>query len=434
MEARVSVVKENGKCRVVTISDPGDAVLAPLHKALYERLTKEKWLLRGDARPQSFKGFKRKEGEVFVSGDYEAATDNLDLPTTEMVLNIILQNAVMVPVEVKQKALASLRKVLRYKGDCVAQERGQLMGNYLSFPLLCLRNYLAFKFAIPREVPVKINGDDIVFRARKAEAEKWKKLVQSCGLVLSNGKTMEDPHLFSLNSTFFSARGSRIPELIPVLRAKSLLPSPNVPTDNAFSRFLDGWARQGPSWEKKRRIVGALWLRAKKGALMVLGRGVWGLGIRAQPSQIHAAGLVPYQAFFTPRGCGRVPVDVPRLPVTKGIEGWHKESRKVVSVSPRRRREWESSVGSYFRGVSWNTLKVPTDERFKECKRTGLLACYLDFILLRMRFSRIAGMKGSTLNLPLGTPLFPEKRDVWVPDGWSAPSKVGTVIPFKKGA
>jgi len=96
------------------------------------------------------------------------------------------------------------------------------MGNYLSFPLLCLQNYLAFKFLVPRPgVPVKINGDDIVFRARPEEVSQWKSGVISAGLKLSPGKTTINDRWFSLNSTFFTTTTFG-PRLAPVVRSTHL--------------------------------------------------------------------------------------------------------------------------------------------------------------------------------------------------------------------
>jgi len=55
------------------------SVLVPLHRTIYNRLSKEKWLLRGEARPGEFSEFVRVEGEKMTSGDYEGATDNLNM-------------------------------------------------------------------------------------------------------------------------------------------------------------------------------------------------------------------------------------------------------------------------------------------------------------------------------------------------------------------
>nr|UJQ91966.1 MAG: putative RNA-dependent RNA polymerase [Botourmiaviridae sp.] len=424
-QAKVSVVKENGKCRVVTICGPEDARLKPLHEAIYDRLTKEKWLLRGAARPQSFKEFEERKGEVFVSGDYESATDHLDIETTEVILRVVLRNARMVPKHIKEEAFGSLRKDLRYGEDTIRQECGQLMGNYLSFPLLCLRNYLTFRFLHPRDVPLKVNGDDIVFRTTPHEAETWMNGVRDCGLILSKGKTLVDQRTFSINSTFFQARFRRAPYHVPVIRAKSLLPDGDIPTGGAYHGFLSGWARHGEEWERRRRIVGALWLRAKRRAIDALGRGVWGLGIRARPAELHTAGLVPLQAFFNPRGKQALVVP-PLPPTTKEKLGFHKVERKEVRrVAPAKVADWQRQLGERFSEVSWSTLKIPAQDRFDEAAG-GLRSAYCRYRRLLRRWWAPVGLTGYP-NDALGDMPVAEKKDVWVPDDWTGPQVVGSV-------
>jgi hypothetical protein len=104
------------------------------------------------------------------------------------------------------------------------------MGNLLSFPFLCLTNYLAFRYLVRRKVPVLINGDDIVFRANKDEAVKWMDGIQRTGLVLSKGKTLVDHQFFSLNSTFFRARTVKVPSQVPLIRSKALFGEPESVT------------------------------------------------------------------------------------------------------------------------------------------------------------------------------------------------------------
>jgi hypothetical protein len=99
------------------------------------------------------------------------------------------------------------------------------MGNLLSFPLLCLTNYIAFKMSVRRHVPLRINGDDIVFRCTLKEFEIWAANVRKAGLVLSKGKTLVHHRFFSLNSTFFEGRKQKKPSLVPVIRSKSIFGS-----------------------------------------------------------------------------------------------------------------------------------------------------------------------------------------------------------------
>jgi len=83
--------------------------------------------------------------------------------------------------------MSSLRAKLWYEDCSVPFEQvgGQLMGSLLSFPLLCLQNYIAFRWVFPASVPVKINGDDIVFRSTLDQFDRWSAVVGQLGLRLS---------------------------------------------------------------------------------------------------------------------------------------------------------------------------------------------------------------------------------------------------------
>jgi len=149
------VVVAEGKARGITITHKEHQVLKPLHNTLYNFLSRKNWLLRGDARSDVFKGFETRCGEVFVSGDYENATDGLSTEVSEAILDSLLSKCRYTPEGVRRWALSSLRSKIRYEdGEEIEQKRGQLMGNLLSFPLLCLYNFLAFKFFVKRKVPL----------------------------------------------------------------------------------------------------------------------------------------------------------------------------------------------------------------------------------------------------------------------------------------
>lgn len=221
--ARATAVYTGGKWRTITLSDMSLSHLLPLHRCLYNRLTKEKWLLRGAADPSRFDEFVRREGEVFVSGDYEGATDNLNIQVSELVMRRLFDTATHIPTRVREEALLSLRLTFVDKqGLCLGQQaRGQLMGSPLSFPLLCLINYLTFRYAVRREVPVKINGDDIIFRCTEFERENWFREVSASGLKVSVGKTLVHGCIFSLNSSYFRAGDSGV-TTIPHFRASNI--------------------------------------------------------------------------------------------------------------------------------------------------------------------------------------------------------------------
>lgn len=232
-ETEPLIVETGGKFRLVTRFSETRSFLSPLHHLIYNHLSTKKWLLRGEATPDKFEGFEQKKGEVFVSGDYESATDNLNVHLSRYILAVVRRQSSHVPSNVWDSASVALDALFP---DGRSQQSGQLMGSLLSFPLLCLANYLTFKYSIRREVPVRVNGDDIVFRSTPGEKESWFKNVQASGLVVSKGKTLVAKRVFSLNSTFFLST----PEgtgLVPSVRSTCLFGASEDP--NSVAGRLD---------------------------------------------------------------------------------------------------------------------------------------------------------------------------------------------------
>ncbi|QKI79918.1 RNA-dependent RNA polymerase [Erysiphe necator associated ourmia-like virus 88] len=214
------IVPTGGKNRLVTKFSCLRSFLKPLHSIMYRHLTdKTDWCLRGDVTPEKVAGFDPVEGEIFVSGDYESASDNLNMNLTRVMMRAIQSTSTYVPASVWDAASASLSS--RFPNGA-RQQHGQMMGSLLCFPLLCLANYLSFKYTIRRPVPLLINGDDIVFRCRTNEKDEWVKSVGKSGLVLSVGKTMFHRSVFSLNSTYFVTSKSNGPRFAPFIRSSCL--------------------------------------------------------------------------------------------------------------------------------------------------------------------------------------------------------------------
>jgi len=249
--AKLSAVPTAGKVRLLTVPSAVEQLLLPFHKVLYDRISRFDWLLRGDAKPKSFKEFRRVKGEVFVSGDYESATDNLNQHVQKEILRLVLQQCTTVPNSIRIQSMASLSPDLSHDGSVYNVQSGQMMGFPVSFPLLCLVNYLSFKFSVPdRDVPVRINGDDIVFRSTPEVADKWVKGVGVAGLKLSIGKTLIDNSIFTLNSTLFSASDYRVIAL-PMIRSKALFG-----TEDGFTSLPGRFGSFAPGFggERRRRL------------------------------------------------------------------------------------------------------------------------------------------------------------------------------------
>lgn len=292
-ETQPMIIWTGGKWRLVTKFSCRRSYLKPLHDLIYSRLSRTPWLLRGDATAEAFKDFGRRDGEVFVSGDYESATDNLNINLTRLMLSVLRANSRHIPEPYWDEVERSVSNLFHVGDNITEQQSGQLMGSLLSFPLLCLANYLTFKWAVPRKVPLKINGDDIVFRGTVEEQKRWYSEVHSAGLVLSKGKTLVSKGYFSLNSTFFRSCKQGC-ELVPHIRSSCAFGSPE--DANAIAgRLLDVYKGHGKSADQIRAFT----LREMSKEVWSTNRSIRrGLGAVVSRRAITWAGLARREIFY----------------------------------------------------------------------------------------------------------------------------------------
>lgn len=336
-ECKVVPIPDGGKVRVVTIPGYSQHKLRPLHHTLYNHLSRKKWLLRGDATPGRFGEFTASthEGseEVFVSGDYESATDNIPLELYQFLLKEVRKTSRAVPESIWNAAEKwSACDLIDGDGKRWKQRRGQLMGSYLSFPFLCLTNYLIFRFFVRRRVPVRINGDDIVFRATRAEAERWADGVASCGLVLSKGKTLVEERYFSLNSTFFRAWRGGV-KLVPVIRGRAYF---SIPRDlnglvGAYDSAFVGFGGQ------PRNVLRSMYLRKHSSHVYMSGRSVTrGLGLCASVTVLRMAGLIGREKYYLSLAKEEpIPVSPGDILWELDLKGWQRVPVRLLSKESR---------------------------------------------------------------------------------------------------
>jgi len=146
-----------------------------------------------------------------TSVDLVAATDNLSLDVTEAILGSLLRKSQKIPGPVRLRAFQSLRPLV----DCAGEEKevshGQMMGSYLSFPLLCLHSYLAALWALRgEEGNVLVNGDDTLVSAnRYLEVSDY-----PSGYIMNDLKTIRSETIAEINSTgFLKGRGGKWREI-----------------------------------------------------------------------------------------------------------------------------------------------------------------------------------------------------------------------------
>jgi hypothetical protein len=331
---------------------------------MYNRLSRLPWLLRGEAEERKFAPFSYVKGEFFFSGDYESATDNLNFHVQRALLEELLVGAEWVPDSVKKLALESQSLILEGPGIMARQRRGQLMGNLLSFPLLCLVNYLAFRWYsgdYNGELPVRVNGDDIVFRAPRAVGERWAAGVSGAGLTLSIGKTMVCDRYFTLNSCLFRGEGSGCKRL-RVVRATALGLRPGrSPVESLAGR----WSRllkDFPAGRARKIVLANHFLKINSYLIVSSRRSVTrGLQMRVPPESIVSSGLWPRECFYL-----SFPAELP-LPLSPEARekcrvppGW--VSRRVENVT-KEMLEVSKGVAGAFVEMSW-TLPEGGREEF----------------------------------------------------------------------
>lgn len=214
--ARVAGIPEPLKVRLVTRQSWALALLTPVQKAWHTAMRQNPvyQLIGGVPVHQALDGLRLEKGQKFVSGDYEAATDNIYLKYTDFAARAMLeQTSFLLPVGLegfepllRRIAIRSLTEItvdLGQSGGLVPVTRGQMMGHILSFPLLCLLNRSASCLAIPRDRFMRVNGDDVLFPASEHEYSTWKVSTSQVGLKFSLGKNYFSRDLALINSEFF---------------------------------------------------------------------------------------------------------------------------------------------------------------------------------------------------------------------------------------
>lgn len=201
MRARYKEVLSTGKTRPLLIYEKRTDVLAPLHKCLYKHLSDTTdWLLVGPPTAERISSVCVNEHQTSV--DLVSATDNLSLAVTDIILSGLFRTASKIPHAVRAFALDSQFPDVYRKGKHEGRiMHGQMMGGYLSFPLLCIHSYLMAAFAV-RDQPGSrflVNGDDtIISSIDEVPTERYPPGVQ-----LNDGKTIRAMNVAEVNSTVF---------------------------------------------------------------------------------------------------------------------------------------------------------------------------------------------------------------------------------------
>nr|UJQ92016.1 MAG: putative RNA-dependent RNA polymerase [Botoulivirus sp.] len=216
---RVGVAKTKGKMRVVTMQSARvKRVLTPVHNALYDHISSFDWCVRGDLKEEHLRRVveDRRDGESFISGDYESATDNISSETVRAIVEVLCEERLLTPME--RDVLERSFRDVKWKscsGRLYPIRKGSMMGNLVSFPLLCLLNKACFDICsdLARGWGAnrigRFNGDDCCFSGNRKFFDLWVEVTSSYGLVVNKEKTGFSDSWIELNSRCYEVRSGR---------------------------------------------------------------------------------------------------------------------------------------------------------------------------------------------------------------------------------
>jgi hypothetical protein len=230
---RVKDIPTVGKTRVIGIPSLNYDVLGPLHRAIYGHLTTRDWLVHGSITPERIN--KICVGSSQTSVDLVNATDGLRLDVTETILGALLSKSTAIPGGIKELAFTSLYPSLG-KGGWVTN--GQMMGTYLSFPLLCLHSYCSAMWASRKSGRrgIGVNGDDVVVSHDLPFGEHPDGYEKNVSKTLTSSVTCE------LNSTVFLRRRG---EWCEVRNLRRVGGDSNL---KGFRHMAEACQKAGPKW------------------------------------------------------------------------------------------------------------------------------------------------------------------------------------------
>ena len=208
LPVRVEPIREPLKVRTITAGVADCFCLKPLQHAMWLALDSQQQfcLTHGTNRlePSIERIYENSDpNDVWISGDYTAATDSIPIEASKALMEGILESIDHEPTKRwAMKEISPHLLVYPKKTGLTPslQKSGQLMGSLLSFPLLCLLNDCTARAAGISPHKYLINGDDILMRANRASYPLWKEKVGQYGLSLSLGKNYIHSEFGTVNS------------------------------------------------------------------------------------------------------------------------------------------------------------------------------------------------------------------------------------------
>jgi hypothetical protein len=201
-------IPEPLKVRMITKAEAETKCLQPLQKALFEYLRSQpqfalthgvkftndvdfdeklEWIERIEKCIQRIRSLG-SENDLWLSGDYTAATDNFPISVTNALIEGILSEIDHEPTKRWVRYEVSPHEIeYPFNLGKGKQTSGQLMGSLLSFPLLCFLNDFIISRSGAEKGKYLINGDDVVALGSEDFIRQWRSDAPKVGLSLSQG-------------------------------------------------------------------------------------------------------------------------------------------------------------------------------------------------------------------------------------------------------
>jgi len=229
VEAVVHEVLEPFKLRTITTGPSVDYLIAKyVNKIVHGRLTDQRFKYTHQTVDlDSLADFLVWPGEEVASIDYEAATDNLHSDYTRWCWRVICTCLGWDDEMLQWGSKLLCDTQLSFGEVRVQQGNGQLMGNPLSFPVLCLINSACLRIVEEheagrqlewRELRHRVNGDDGLMPIRPSSLNLLYRVCTGAGLIPSIGKNYLSANFGMINSQLYEFGQSFFPGLRTAIR------------------------------------------------------------------------------------------------------------------------------------------------------------------------------------------------------------------------
>jgi hypothetical protein len=154
---------------------------------------------------------------LFNSGDFSGATDSCHMDLSTTLIDTVSKDPFvreLLRFNLSEQKISYGFSKLKDHPETFRMTNGQLMGSRFSFPLLCVFNLAIYWECLEElfgpckleDLPVLVNGDDILFMGPRVLLDLWSIRIKQAGLEKSVGKNYESNSFCTINSQLFTTQ------------------------------------------------------------------------------------------------------------------------------------------------------------------------------------------------------------------------------------